>query len=104
MTEMSTDWIEGLVKPLLVKPGSTVRLTKDFDPGYLSRTRPHGRNCYGRRRNWRPRPPREPRGTRSRRNSLNGDCLASMSTARYSRRSAWYVSRLPRPEGVGAGP
>ena len=35
MTETSTDWIEGLVKPLRVKPGSTVRLGRDFDPGYL---------------------------------------------------------------------
>jgi hypothetical protein len=39
MTEMSTDWIEGLVKPLLVKPGSTVRLAKDFDPGYTGGVR-----------------------------------------------------------------
>jgi PPK2 family polyphosphate:nucleotide phosphotransferase len=30
-----TRWIEGIVKPLAVKPGSTVRLAKDFDPGYL---------------------------------------------------------------------
>jgi PPK2 family polyphosphate:nucleotide phosphotransferase len=33
--DMSTEWIDGLVKPLLVKPGSQVRLAEDFDPGYL---------------------------------------------------------------------
>jgi PPK2 family polyphosphate:nucleotide phosphotransferase len=39
MTETSADWIEGLVQPLLVKPGSKVRLAKDFDPGYLGGVR-----------------------------------------------------------------
>ena len=34
MTETSNEWIEDLVKPLLVKPGSKVHLAKDFDPGY----------------------------------------------------------------------
>jgi PPK2 family polyphosphate:nucleotide phosphotransferase len=34
MAQTSTDWIEGLIKPLLVKPGSKVHLAKDFDPGY----------------------------------------------------------------------
>jgi PPK2 family polyphosphate:nucleotide phosphotransferase len=33
MTGTSTEWIDDIVKPLLVKPGSTVRLKKDFDPG-----------------------------------------------------------------------
>jgi PPK2 family polyphosphate:nucleotide phosphotransferase len=41
MTETSTEWIEGLVKPLLVKPGSKVRLAKDFDPGYRGGLRKH---------------------------------------------------------------
>jgi hypothetical protein len=51
MTEMSTDWIEGLVKPLLVKPGSTVRLAKDFDPGYTGgvRKKDEGRSAPGSR-------------------------------------------------------
>src|SRR3984957_6243915 len=30
----NSEWIESLVKPLLVKPGSKVALAKDFDPGY----------------------------------------------------------------------
>jgi PPK2 family polyphosphate:nucleotide phosphotransferase len=29
-----SEWIESLVKPLVVKPGSKVRLAEDFDPGY----------------------------------------------------------------------
>ena len=39
MTGTSTEWIDGIVKPLLVRPGSTVRLGKDFDPGYLGGVR-----------------------------------------------------------------
>ena len=34
MTETTAQWIDHLVKPLLVRPGSKVRLAKDFDPGY----------------------------------------------------------------------
>ncbi|HUY52035.1 MAG TPA: hypothetical protein VMV92_41100 [Streptosporangiaceae bacterium] len=33
MTDQDTGWIPGLVERLRVKPGSTVRLAKDFDPG-----------------------------------------------------------------------
>ena len=39
MTETSTDWMTGLIKPLVVKPGTKVRLAKDFDPGYLGGVR-----------------------------------------------------------------
>jgi len=41
MTHASTEWIDGLVKPLLVKPGSEVHLAKDFDPGYRGGLRKH---------------------------------------------------------------
>ena len=41
MTETSNEWIEDLVKPLLVKPGSKVHLAKDFDPGYRGGLRKH---------------------------------------------------------------
>jgi PPK2 family polyphosphate:nucleotide phosphotransferase len=33
MTDQDTGWIRGLVEPLRVKPGSTVQVAKDFDPG-----------------------------------------------------------------------
>ena len=33
MTDPDTSWVPGLVKPLRVKPGSSVRLPTDFDPG-----------------------------------------------------------------------
>jgi PPK2 family polyphosphate:nucleotide phosphotransferase len=39
MTETSAQWIDDFVKPLLVRPGSKVRLPKDFDPGYLGGVR-----------------------------------------------------------------
>ncbi len=39
MTDTGTDWIAGLIKPLVVKPGTKVRLAKDFDPGYLGGVR-----------------------------------------------------------------
>ncbi|MGD0876294.1 MAG: polyphosphate kinase 2 family protein [Acidimicrobiales bacterium] len=34
MTDMSAEQIAELIKPLRVRPGSAVRLAKDFDPGY----------------------------------------------------------------------
>jgi hypothetical protein len=33
MTEQDTDWAAGFAGPLRVKPGSTVQLPDDFDPG-----------------------------------------------------------------------
>jgi hypothetical protein len=33
MADQDASWIPGLVEPLRVKPGSKVRLAKDFDPG-----------------------------------------------------------------------
>ncbi len=33
MTDQDTDWAPGFAGPLRVKPGSTVRLPEDFDPG-----------------------------------------------------------------------
>jgi PPK2 family polyphosphate:nucleotide phosphotransferase len=39
MTETSAQWIDDFVKPLLVRPGSKVRLPKDFDPRYLGGVR-----------------------------------------------------------------
>jgi PPK2 family polyphosphate:nucleotide phosphotransferase len=33
MTGQDTDWAAGFTEPLRVKPGSTVRLPEDFDPG-----------------------------------------------------------------------
>ena len=34
MADERADRIAELIKPLRVKPGSTVKLAKDFDPGY----------------------------------------------------------------------
>jgi len=34
VTDMSAEQIAELIKPLRVRPGSAVRLAKDFDPGY----------------------------------------------------------------------
>ena len=34
MTDMSAEQIAEFIKPLRVRPGSVVRLAKDFDPGY----------------------------------------------------------------------
>ena len=33
MTDQDTDWAPGAAGPLRVKPGSTVRLPEDFNPG-----------------------------------------------------------------------
>ena len=33
MTDQDTDWAAGFSEPLRVKPGCTVRLPDDFDPG-----------------------------------------------------------------------
>jgi hypothetical protein len=34
MADKRAERIAGLIKPLLVKPGSKVNLARDFDPGY----------------------------------------------------------------------
>ena len=36
MTDMSAEQIAEFIKPLRVRPGSAVRLAKDFDPGYTA--------------------------------------------------------------------